>query len=72
MESLKKHLEIYKINRQIRHLNQEAFTDRTSLNYVGYAPYRTQSDFARPSEKSEIIRQSINTLIDRRETIRQS
>lgn len=72
MESLKKHLEIYKINRQIRDLNRETLTDTSLVNYIGYAPYRAQTSFRRPSEKSEIIRQQINKLLDRREAIRQS
>lgn len=73
MESLKKHIEIYKINRKIGHLRREAATDVIApFQYIGNVPYQTQSNFPRPSEKNEIIRQVINSLLDERESIRRA
>jgi len=71
MESLKKHFEIYKINRTIRHLNREATEVIAPFHYIGGTTFYTaEKSFNRPSEKSEIIRRSINELIEQRETLR--
>lgn len=73
METLKKHLEIYKINRQIRHLRNEANSEVVGpFHYIGNVPYRQTDAFARPSEKNEIIRQSINDLIEQKDALRNS
>jgi hypothetical protein len=73
MESLKKHLEIYKINRQIRHLNREASEIIAPFHYIGGSTFYTANNsHNRPSEKSEIIRRSINDLIDVRESLRKA
>lgn len=78
MEILKKHYEIFKINRQISGLNRELLSsDPQRSPFVtgsfigsglGYANGYNRS-FPQ-SEKSFLIRQSINTLVDQREAIR--
>lgn len=71
METLKKHMEIYKINRQISHLRAELFPSiRDNAVTAGGYIMPGQNYFPRESEKEAIIRQSINTLLDHKATIR--
>lgn len=74
METLKKHLEIYKINRQINSLRSELARNDSGTRHlmIGGGYYTTPQDIAfRPTEKETIIRHSINTLVDQRNGIRQ-
>lgn len=74
MKTFKKHLATYRINRQIRHLQQEATSSDfiAPYNYIANVPYATVPSFGKPSEKSEIIRRSINDLLEQRDKIRAS
>lgn len=78
MKTLKKHYEIFKINRQISGLNRELLAGEPQEspfvvgNYIGGSMGYTNShnrSFPQ-SEKSFLIRQSINTLVDQRAAIR--
>lgn len=72
---MKKFIEIYKINRRISHLNREmidrsAYSPAMISGHV-YSP-ATSPTFHRSDEKSSIIREAINQLIDERELVRNS
>ena len=73
MGTFKKHLEIYKINRQIRSLRSELVNNESGTRHmmIGGGYYTTPQNIAfRSTEKETIIRNSINTLADQREGIR--
>lgn len=78
MKTLKKHYEIFKINRKISGLNSELLSSEpkgppfVAGSFIGSGlGYSTGYNRSFPqSEKSFIIRQSINTLVDQREAIR--
>lgn len=78
MKTLKKHYEIFKINRQISGLNRELLSNEHQESpfvigsYIGGGMGYARS-YNRPfpqNEKSFLIRQSINTLVDQRAAIR--
>lgn len=78
MKTLKKHYEIFKINRLISGLNRELMSSEPQQTPfvmgglrgtgIGY-PQGHNRSFPQ-SEKSFLIRQSINTLIDQRAALR--
>jgi hypothetical protein len=78
MKTLKKHYEIFKINRLISGLNRELLSSEPQDSpfaigsYIGggIGGYRGYNRSFPQSEKSFLIRQSINTLVDQREAIR--
>lgn len=78
MKTLKKHYEIFKLNRQISGLNRELLSNEPQEspfvigNYIGGGMgYANSYNRSFPqSEKSFLIRQSINTLMDQRAAIR--
>lgn len=71
METLKKHMEIYKINRQISHLRAELVPSvRDNAVTAGGYIMQGQDSFPRETEKEAIIRQSINTLLEHKASIR--
>lgn len=63
MKTIKKHIEIYKLNKQIRKLHQEIIPPL----YIGNNIERVRED-----EKTYIMRESMNKLIDQRELIKNS
>jgi hypothetical protein len=78
MKTLKKHYEIFKINRKISGLNSALLYSEpkghpfVTGSFIGSGlGYANGYDRSFPqSEKSFLIRQSINTLVDQREAIR--
>lgn len=74
-EKVKKRFEIFKINNEIRRVNRDLMdamqpSPQSILGYIYPAPM--QSDFNRgpESERTIILRQSLNGLIDKREAVR--
>ena len=69
---MKKYFEIAKINSQIRSINRELMENSHGPAFIGshlYAP-GAQPDRFRETEKSHILRTSLNNLIDQKELIR--
>lgn len=62
METLKKRIEVYKLNRQIARMN----TELLAADHYGY---RDSSRAYRESEKSFLIRESMNKLLDQKRAL---
>lgn len=63
MKTIKKYIEIYKLNKQISHLHKEIVPPF----YVGQSTPRFRED-----ERTFILRNTMNDLIDERELIKNS
>lgn len=74
METLKKHLRIFKINRQISLLNAEiAHLDDPRPFFISghlYEPTPRASRFIRESEKAYLLRESVDKLHARKAELR--
>ena len=71
-ETMKKYFELAKINSQIRSINRELMAENRGPVIISsqlYSPVST-SDRFRETEKSHILRNSLNDLIDRKQLIR--
>jgi hypothetical protein len=69
---MKKYFEIARINSQIRSINRELFAETRGPVIISgqlYSPV-SQPDRFRETEKSHILRNSLNELIGQREVIR--
>lgn len=73
MKTLKKHFEIYKINRRIYNIRRE-FNVNTMPVYVGGLAFNLDSSPAATrypdTEKESIMRETINTLLDQRSKLK--
>lgn len=70
---MKKHFEIYKLNRQINKLNWQMIQESGSDTIVvAGGLYHMPANQHRSTEKGTILRESINRLIDQREMVRNS
>lgn len=69
---MKKYLEIAKINSQIRSINREINANTRGPVVISgqlYSPIDFSNSF-RETEKSFVLREALNDLIDQRETLR--
>lgn len=68
---MKKKIEIYKLNRQINHLNRQMVQEiGNDTVMVAGGLYPMPSNRYHSSEKANILRESVNRLIDQRNELR--